>query len=131
MEERASTGAEWDFRVEVERPRTGTVVLAVVGDADLHAAPELRERLAAAIDDGTPDIVLDLSQATFVDSMALGVLLGGMKRQRSAGGRLQLVVSRPDIRRIFEITLLDRVLPLYATRDEALVPAEPDSRGAG
>jgi anti-sigma B factor antagonist len=131
MDERASTAADWDFRVEEDRPRAGTVVLAVVGDADLHAAPELRARLTAAIDEGASDVVLDLSQATFVDSMTLGVLLGGMKRLRSTGGRLQLVVSRPDIRRIFEMTLLDRILPLYATLDDALVPAERDSRGAG
>jgi anti-sigma B factor antagonist len=52
--------------------------------------------------------------------MTLGVLLGGMKRLGTAGGRLELVVSRPDIHRIFEITMLDRVFELHETREQAL-----------
>jgi anti-anti-sigma regulatory factor len=36
------------------------------------------------------------------------------------GGRLRLVVTRPETRRIFEITLLDRVLAIDATREAAL-----------
>jgi len=43
-----------------------------------------------------------------------------MKRLGTAGGRLELVVSRPDIRRIFEITMLDRVFELYPSREQAL-----------
>ena len=60
--------------------------------------------------------MLDLSQVTLVDSMALGVLLGAKKRLATHAGSLDLVVSKPDIRRIFEITMLDRVFTLYASR---------------
>ena len=63
---------------------------------------------------------VDLSGVTFVDSMALGVLLGSMKRLRVHGGKLLLVAPATDIRRIFEITLLDRVFALFPTREEAL-----------
>jgi anti-sigma B factor antagonist len=120
MERRAGIGSECDFHLEEDQPRAGTVVLAIAGDADLHAAPELRARLTRAIGAGATAVVVDLSEATFVDSMALGVLLGSTKELRSTGGRLHLVVSRPDVRRIFEITLLDRVLTLHETRDAAL-----------
>ena len=58
--------------------------------------------------------------AGLVDSMALGVLLGAKKRLGAHAGSLDLVISKPDIRRIFEITMLDRVFTLYASRDEAL-----------
>jgi len=109
-----------EFGVDEEHPRPGTTVLAIRGEADLHVASELRDRINEAIADGANALVLDLSETTFVDSMTLGVLLGAMKRLRARGGQLQLVVTRPDLRRIFEITLLDRVLPLHATRDEAL-----------
>lgn len=116
----SSVNESVEFRVEEEQPRPGIVVLSVQGDADLHAAPDLRERLASAIDGGAAAIVVDLSETTFVDSMTLGVLLGNMKRLRAREGQLRLVVPRTDIRRIFEITLLDRVFPLDTTRDEAL-----------
>ena len=92
-------------------------------EADLHVAPDLRDRISSAISDGAHELVVDLTETTFVDSMTLGVLLGGMKRLRANGGRLRLVVARPDVRRIFEITLLDRVFPLHTTRAEALAAA--------
>jgi anti-sigma B factor antagonist len=63
---------------------------------------------------------LDLSDAAFVDSTSLGVLLGGMKRLRERDGQIHLVVPRPEVRRIFEITLLDRIFPLHETRERAL-----------
>lgn len=52
--------------------------------------------------------------------MTLGVVLGGMKRLRARGGHLRLVLPQTDVRRIFEITLLDRVLTIDSTRDAAL-----------
>ena len=123
MAEPASELDGVEFRMEEEYPRPGAVVLALNGEADLHAAPELRDRVDTAIADGATVLVVDLSDTTFVDSMTLGVLLGAMKRLRGRGGQLQLVVTRPDLRRIFEITLLDRVFPIHASREEALAAA--------
>jgi len=108
------------FRIGVERPSAELAIVDVVGDADLYSAPELRDRLTELLDDGTKRIVVDLTETTFVDSMTIGVLLGSMKRLGTAGGRLDLVVARPDIRRIFEITMLDRVFDLHGTREQAL-----------
>jgi anti-sigma B factor antagonist len=90
------------------------------GDADLHGAPELRDRLAEAVSNGVGRIVVDLSSVSFIDSMALGVLLGARHRLRVLDGDLRLVVGSPDLRRIFELSLLDRVFDLDRTRGEAL-----------
>lgn len=115
------------FRIEEERPAlAGSVLFALHGEVDLHVAPELRDRITSVIEDGADYVVLDLSDVTFMDSMALGVLLGALKRLRTRGGELRLVVPDSDLRRIFEITLLDQVFVLSATRDEALAaPTEP------
>ena len=126
----ASTDPAHDgvFRIEEERPESNIAVFALHGDVDLHGAPELRERLSSAIDSGASTIVVDFAYTTFLDSTALGVLLGAMKRLRDEDGGMQLVVARPEIRRIFEITLLDQVFPLQETRERALAAA---SNGAG
>jgi anti-sigma B factor antagonist len=50
----------------------------------------------------------------------LGVLVGGVKRLRPDGGRLSLVCNDRNITKIFEITGLDKVFPIYESRDEAL-----------
>jgi anti-sigma B factor antagonist len=95
------------------------VVIAVHGQADLHTAPELRNAITAALDAGAKGLVVDLSEATFIDSMTLGVLLGAVKRLRPSGGKVGIVCTDPHIRRIFEITLLDRVFSLHTSLDAA------------
>ena len=109
-----------DFRIDEERAGEGAVVLTLHGDADLHAAPLLGNRLDAAIDNGAPGIVIDLSDVPFFDSTALGVLVSGMKRLRATRRQLRLVAPRAEVRRLLELTLLDRVLAVDASRDEAI-----------
>lgn len=112
------------FAVETIGTGARVTVIAVHGQADLHTAPELRSAIAGAIDGGARALVIDLAEATFIDSMTLGVLLGGVKRLRPSGGSVAVVVVDPHIRRIFEITLLDRVFSLHEDRDAALDHAE-------
>jgi anti-sigma B factor antagonist len=112
-----------EFRIDEDRPSAKTVVLAIHGDADMRAASELKVRLGEVIDDSPRAIVLDLTGATFLDSMTLGVLLTAMKRLRARGGRFRVVAPGAEIRRIFEMTLLDRVFALDVTRQDALAAA--------
>lgn len=114
------------FVVEVSDVSDSVSVVAVHGQADLHTAPELRSALGEAIDRGVVSLVVDFSEATFIDSMTLGVLLGAVKRLRPGGGTLNVVCIDPHIRRIFEITLLDRVFTLYSDRRAAV-----DGAGGG
>jgi anti-sigma B factor antagonist len=109
-----------EFRIETEQLAPDMYLIAPRGQADLHTAPALRERLSEAIESGAKVVVVDLSGVTFVDSMTLGVLLGAVKRLRQRGGELRIIVDDPHVRRVFEITLLDRVFDLYAERDLAL-----------
>jgi anti-sigma B factor antagonist len=109
-----------DFLLETEGISDRTFVVSVRGEADLHSAPELRERLSAIVDEGAELVLLDLSETTFIDSMALGVILVNTKRLRASGGRLELIVGTPDIRRVFEITMLDRVLVIHPSRAQAV-----------
>ena len=62
-----------DFNVETMRIGGDTVLLALEGQVDLHTAPELRDQLVSAIEDGAVNVVVDLSDTTFIDSMTLGV----------------------------------------------------------
>jgi anti-sigma B factor antagonist len=108
-------------RMQIRTERIGdSWMVTVVGDADLHSAPDLRDRLASLGDTGAKHVVVDLSECGFLDSMGLGVLLGAKKRMERDGRALHVVVSAPDVRRIFEITMLDRVLDLHPTRAGAL-----------
>jgi anti-sigma B factor antagonist len=112
------------FGADVIDAGGGIAVVAVRGDADLHTAQELRSAIGDAIDGGATAVVVDLAETTFIDSMTLGVLLGAVKRLRPIGGRVSVVCNDANIRRIFEITLLDRVFSLHESRAAAIEQAE-------
>jgi anti-sigma B factor antagonist len=95
-------------------------VVAVRGEIDLFTAPELKSALSEAIESGHTRIVVDLTDTTFLDSTALGVLIGAVKRLRSRDGRLTIVNVDDNIAKTFEITGLDQIFPISPTRDEAV-----------
>ena len=103
-----------------ERDENGVPVLTVRGEVDVSTAPELRERLLGLAERGRTVAVVDLSEVSFVDSTALGVLVSGVKRLRSAGGDLRLVVTQPHITKVFEITGLTEVFKIFPTSAEAV-----------
>lgn len=92
-------------------------VVSVSGEADLDSAPQLRGALTAATDGGARRILADLSATTFIDSTTLGVLLGTVKRLRPEGGELAVCCTDPNVRRVFEITLLDKIVPIVDSVD--------------
>ena len=107
--------------------RQGWQVIAVVGELDLAAAPRVRQAVVRALGSpalaATSHVVLDLGAVDFIDSSGLGVVIGAKRRVRSAGGELRVVVAEPQVRRVFALTDLDRILPLFDTIDAALAPA--------
>jgi anti-sigma B factor antagonist len=95
-------------------------VVDVTGEIDVYTAPVLREELASLIDSERTDLVVDLTSVGFMDSTGLGVLVGALKKVRTLGGDLRLVISEEKILKVFKITALTQVFTIYASIDEAL-----------
>src|SRR4051812_32394459 len=95
-------------------------VVAVRGEIDLFTAPELKQKLTDAIEGGKTRIVVDLTQTTFLDSTALGVLIGAVKRLRSRDGALVIVNIDQNIAKTFEITGLNQIFTIVDQRDEGV-----------
>jgi len=98
-----------------QRADESTPVLSVRGEIDVSTAPELRDRLLSVAQEGYSTVVVDLSEVTFLDSTALGVLVSGLKRFRAAGGDLRLVVTGRSVTKVLEITGLVEVFPIFDT----------------
>lgn len=113
-----------NFALTTENTATGTAVIALAGEVDLYTAPELKHELVRVIDAGARGVVVDMTDTTFIDSTTLGVLISGVKRLRPNGGSVELVVTDRNIRKIFEITGLDRVFALHEERSAALQAAD-------
>ena len=99
----------------------GGCVLTLSGELDAYDAPALRTAFAeAAAGVGGGAVVLDLTRVTFLDSTALGTIVGLLRRVREGGGELRVVLPTTAARRIFEVTSLDRALDVWPDRDAAL-----------
>jgi len=110
-------------RVRIEHERDA-VILTAEGELDAYAAPALSEALEDVGADGLGRFVADLSNVSFMDSTALGLLVRMVKDIVERGGHARVVLPATMARRIFEITTLDRVLPVSRSRADALSELE-------
>ena len=100
-------------------------ILDVKGEIDVYTAPKLREKLVELSSDGTYNIVINLEGVDFLDSTGLGVLVGALKRLRAVDGTFRLVCAKEPLLKIFRITALDQVFPLYPSVEAAMAPDAP------
>ena len=95
-------------------------VIRLGGEIDVYTAPLVREKLDEQIRKGRNDLVLDLTDVTFLDSTGLGVLVGRLKHARSTGGSLVLFGADARVLRVFSITGLDKVFEMFPDLETAL-----------
>jgi anti-sigma B factor antagonist len=98
-------------------------LIAITGELDIAATPELSTILLMAAGSPGTLVVLDLSDVEFVDSSALGTLLKAGGEIESRGKRLRIVCAGGPVRRLLEMTNLTNRFQLCPTRDDALAAA--------
>lgn len=91
-------------------------VVTLDGEVDLAVVPEVREELEAVIGAGCSEIVLDLTEVTYADSTALGLLVWLDRRLSPLGGKLVLCGANRDVARILELSGLIGVAPTISAR---------------
>lgn len=102
-----------------------TTLISVEGELDLSSAPQLKWMLLDSLEAGRDQLVLDLSRSTFMDSTALGVLIG-VNRSLGVDGRMAIACSRTDVLHIFELSGLDSAFAIFPTLGEALAYIQRD-----
>ena len=107
-----------DFRVGHTR-LDGSVVVEVAGELDICSSHTLREKLAAAAASGAAPLVVDLSELSLIDSTGVGVLAMAARRFAPEAD-LAIVCPEGRVCRTLTLAGLDRVVPVYSTRSEAL-----------
>lgn len=86
---------------------------------DAAVAIEFKDAMRAETENGTATVVLDLSQVEFIDSSGLGAIVATMK-QLGGDRKLALAGLTPTVDKVFRLTRMDSVFPLYSTLDGAL-----------
>lgn len=98
------------IEIDVFRTPDDVVVVVPKGRLNMVAARQMKELLSTLVGEGTPRIVVDLEQTTFLDSSGLGALIGGLKSARQAGGDLRIARPSAEVLTVFQLTNMDKVL---------------------
>jgi anti-anti-sigma factor len=105
-----------------------TTIVNVAGEIDMQTGPAFQRGLLGAIGAGRGGLIVDLSQASFLDSTALTNLVNAFDALRSkSGDTLAIVASDSRMRTLFEVARLERDFLIFSTRDQAVAAvARPD-----
>ncbi|MBX9927822.1 MAG: STAS domain-containing protein [Gemmatimonadaceae bacterium] len=95
-------------------------VVEIEGSLIVGNRQELKQRVLEELDNGARKVLVDFAKTTYIDSSGLGVLVSLAKRIRDLGGDLRLADLNDDLQTLFELTKLDTLFQISATRERAL-----------
>jgi stage II sporulation protein AA (anti-sigma F factor antagonist) len=90
-----------------------TLVLALRGDLDITCRERVEPTLAAAIASAR-EVVVDLANVTFCDSIGLAVFLHAHEQAEARGTRLVFRNLLPNVWRMFDVTGVDKRLNILS-----------------
>ena len=103
------TNAAWQISIDPQPDRT---TVRVTGDLDLETAPSLLAKVEPYLDGSAGALVVDLGGLSFIDSTGLSALIRINQRMTATGRTFEIISPRPSVAKAFQITGLNRVLPL-------------------
>ena len=117
---RVTPGASLRFVAATEQLETGQPVVSVMGEVDLATARAFEQTLLDVAADPGDEVIVDLSDCSFLDSWGLGALIATKGRLEHSNRRMALVLTNPNVMRIFQITRFDQRFAIYPTLAAAL-----------
>ena len=111
--------------IEVAFIPPGIALVKLRGEQDISGKPRLREALATA--SAQLNVLVDLSECTFMDSSAISALFRARQLLSTRGGQLELVIPQEasTVQRIAKITALAAILPIHDSQSAALASFQP------
>ncbi|AWB45063.1 anti-sigma F factor antagonist [Paenibacillus sp. CAA11] len=109
-----------NLKLEMEQ-RRDTLIVRLHGELDHHMADSVRMQLDEEIARGRcRHLILSLESLQFMDSSGLGVILGRYKLIKQRGGQMVVCHAAAPVYRLFEMSGLFKIMPVYADEHEAL-----------
>lgn len=100
--------------------KEGQQFLFLNGEIDVYTSVELKEILLPLTDVAGNEVIVDLTQVSYIDSTGLGIFIGALKSTHKYNSSLKLMGMIERVRRLFQITGLDEVIDIEeSTREGA------------
>ena len=100
------------------RQSAGATVVVVSGELDVLTAPKLNRWVDDVIRRGEGNVVIDLSEAGFIDSLGLHTLLNLQRRLSRHSRSLAVICGEGPVRRAIELARLEDALGVVSSLAE-------------
>lgn len=102
--------------------KNGKLLIAVLsGELDHHSAESVRVKIDNKLEElGEVNLLFDFSGVNFMDSSGIGVVIGRYKKISEYGGKVGIINLKPEIKRVFQVGGLFRIINDYSDAEDAL-----------
>ncbi|MFW5985990.1 MAG: anti-sigma F factor antagonist [Halanaerobiales bacterium] len=101
------------------------LIVKISGEMDISTVPDFKEKVKIRTENNRiKHLVLDLSKVKFIDSSGLGAILGRYRFLDKKGGKVLLVNPGQQIKKIFDMSGILKIMDVYSSIDEALSELE-------
>jgi anti-sigma B factor antagonist len=107
------------MKITVEQIDGATAVSSLPSFIDASNAMEFKKVLAPVVS-SSPCVILDMSAVKFIDSAGCGALITFLKQLKDTGGTLKLFAVQKQVRSVFELVRMHKIIDICNTREEAL-----------
>ena len=103
------------------RQREGITVIDLEGKIGIGRGDiALRDAFEEAVSRGARKVLFNFARVRSIDSSGLAELVAAQQRADKIGGKISLTKPRSNVEDILHMTLIDTLLDVYATEDEAI-----------
>lgn len=101
--------------------RHNCLIVSVTGDIDQHNASSVREQIDLKIShENVRKVIFDFSNLDFMDSSGIGIIIGRYKLMRAIGGEVCIVVSKPTLRKLLELSGMHKITRICDCLSDAI-----------
>lgn len=97
----------------------GQLIIQLEGDVDLEHCNTVRKLLLGSVQRGK-DLLIDMSQVTYLDSSGVASLLEALQIATRNGTAFKLFSTSAQAMRVFELARLDKVFSIHPDLDAAM-----------
>ncbi|MBF0521979.1 MAG: STAS domain-containing protein [Candidatus Omnitrophica bacterium] len=99
---------------------SGITVVTMDGELSVDNSIALRESFLKMLKEGSTKVLVDFEKVTFVCSAGLATLIEMMQMLKKSGGKLAICNVNKDVKGLFEITKIHKLIPIYEHREMAM-----------
>lgn len=93
--------------------------ILIEGELDTGTSPELDQAIQGCLNNGSTNLLLDLTETEYVSSMGLRVFLSNLKLLKASGGRMVLCGLNDEVQEIMDMAGFSPLFEIVLSSSEA------------